>query len=105
MPFLAPELIESIWNKKQNTNNPYKSDVFSFGLVILNLITGVKFSSDNRFKYNPDIYDEVVKDLIELALSYTNNDELVQSFLENSLLVDSNFRPDFLMLDDIYKNR
>jgi len=46
-------------------------------LVILNLITGVKFNSDNRFNYNIEIYDEIIKDLIELALSYTNNDELV----------------------------
>lgn len=58
--FLAPELIESIWNKKMGKYNPFKSDVFSLGLVILNYITGIKFNHDDRFNYCPEVYSEIL---------------------------------------------
>jgi serine/threonine protein kinase len=44
VPFLAPELIK-IKSKKMVSSNPFKSDVFSFGLVFLYLITFKKFKS------------------------------------------------------------
>lgn len=44
VPFLAPELIK-IKSKKLTSSNPFKSDVFSFGLVVLYIVTFKKFKS------------------------------------------------------------
>ena len=47
VPFLAPELIQTK-NSKITTNNPFKSDVYSLGLVIVYMITYKKFKSHER---------------------------------------------------------
>lgn len=44
LSFLAPELIK-IEADKITSINAFRSDVFSFGLVMLYLVTGKKFSS------------------------------------------------------------
>lgn len=44
VPFLAPELLK-MKSKKIISTNPFKSDVFSLGLVLLYLVTNKKFSS------------------------------------------------------------
>lgn len=44
VPFLAPELVKTKSNKIISSN-VFKSDVFSFGLVVLYVITFKKFSS------------------------------------------------------------
>lgn len=44
VPFLAPELVKTK-SSKIISSNVFKSDVFSFGLVILYLITYKKFTS------------------------------------------------------------
>jgi serine/threonine protein kinase len=50
VPFLAPELF-NLHAKSSNkivSTNPFKSDVFSFGLVVLYMITFKKFTSIER---------------------------------------------------------
>ena len=47
VPFLAPELVKTKSNKIISSN-VFKSDVFSFGLVILYIITNKKFTSKER---------------------------------------------------------
>lgn len=47
VPFLAPELIK-MKSKKIISSNPFKSDVYSLGLVLLYAITRKKFSSKER---------------------------------------------------------
>jgi len=44
VPFLAPELLK-VQGSKVVGNRAFKSDVFSFGLVVLYLITQKKFKS------------------------------------------------------------
>ena len=43
VPFLAPELIKAK-SSKIISANAFKSDVFSFGLVFLYVVTGKKFT-------------------------------------------------------------
>ena len=52
VPFLAPELFNINSNKpsKITSTNPFKSDVFSFGLVILYMYTFKKFNSSDRMQ-------------------------------------------------------
>lgn len=47
VPFLAPELVKTKSNK-MISSNVFKSDVFSFGLVVLYIIIFKKFSSKER---------------------------------------------------------
>ena len=49
VPFLAPELIKTKTGKVVSSN-VFKSDVFSFGLVIVYLITFKKFNSKERME-------------------------------------------------------
>jgi serine/threonine protein kinase len=49
VPFLAPELIR-IKGTKIVGNRAFKSDVFSFGLVVLYIITHKKFKSHERLE-------------------------------------------------------
>jgi len=47
VPFLAPELVR-IKTKKIASINAFKSDVFSYGLVVLYMVTFKKFKSNER---------------------------------------------------------
>lgn len=49
IPFQAPELVK-IKASKIVASNPFKSDVFSFGLVLLYMITLKKFKSLERLE-------------------------------------------------------
>ena len=49
VPFLAPELVK-IKSTKIVGSKAFKSDVFSFGLVVLYVITHKKFKSNERLE-------------------------------------------------------
>ena len=55
VPFLAPELIKTN-SQKIISSNPFKSDVFSFGLVMLYVIIQKKFTSKERLEVNEETY-------------------------------------------------
>ena len=64
MPFLAPELLK-MKSKKIISANPFKSDVFSLGLVLLYLITNKKFSSKERLEISEESYYEVTQEWLK----------------------------------------
>ena len=79
LPFVAPEVL-SLRGKKLISLNPFKSDVFSFGLLLLYLVLGKKFPSQERLEIDNQVYREIIEDWIQEA------SELVQSdILENVL--------------------
>lgn len=55
VPFLAPELVKTKSNKIISSN-VFKSDVFSFGLVVLYMITFKKFSTKERIEVDDPVY-------------------------------------------------
>ena len=63
MPFLAPELIKThAKHEKIVSANAFKSDVFSFGLVALYMITFKKFKSNERLEVEPATYQEIISE-------------------------------------------
>lgn len=62
VPFLAPEVVKTKSNKSSNV---FQSDVFSFGLVVLYVITFKKFSSKERIEISEQAYYEVIMDWIK----------------------------------------
>ena len=64
VPFLAPELIKTN-SQKIISSNPFKSDVFSFGLVMLYVIVQKKFTSKERLEVNEETYEEVIMEWVK----------------------------------------
>ena len=52
-------------SKKIISANPFKSDVFSLGLVLLYLITNKKFSSKERLEISEESYYEVTQEWLK----------------------------------------
>ena len=42
------------------SSNAFKSDVFSFGLVFLFVITGKKFTAKERAEISDETYEEII---------------------------------------------
>ena len=95
--FLSPERINISEDTEQKLN-PYKSDTFSLGLVILNLIIGKVFKS----KINEEKIDESLKELLDYLLSVPLDEEekkwYYKRIFKKMLIYDSSKRPDFIEL-------
>lgn len=64
VPFLAPELVRTKTHKIASTN-PFKSDLFSFGLVLLYMLTQKKFKSHERLDIDEQTYKEIIQEWIK----------------------------------------
>ena len=87
VPFLAPELIRTKHNKIASTN-PFKSDVFSFGLVILYMVTLKKFKSHERLEIEEQTYKEVIHEWMKEARELCDGDSAIHEVLRQALEFD-----------------
>lgn len=107
--YMSPEMLEALLNEDDSVNiNPYKSDVFSFALIILELAT------QNQIKHKNNIntfQQEIQKHLHFFESLYKQNlkgnEHLndLQTVIENlriSLEIDPKNRPDFI---DLFKKK
>lgn len=107
--YMSPEILEALLNEDDSVVvNPYKSDVFSFGLIILELATQSQIKHKNnintlqqQIQKHLHFFESVYKqnlqkneDLIEL--------QTLQENLRLSLEIDPKNRPDFI---DLFKKK
>lgn len=91
--YFSPKLKKLHYNPNSKiTSNPYKDDVYSFGLTLYELITrriGQVAPRWGNSRYSRDIYN------------FTKNDDLTD-IIELMLEDDEDNRPDFKELFDIF---
>ncbi len=101
LAYLAPELVERLNQANSTslatkTSDPFKSDAFSLGLVVIQFITNLRLS--DRLNYSKELYQEIIQEAIQLVRILTNNNGTIVDFLTSSLEFDLNKRKDFLGL-------
>jgi serine/threonine protein kinase len=94
VPFLAPELVR-VRSKKLVSSNPFKSDVFSFGLVVLYMVTFKKFKSHERMEIEESAYREVVQEWVKEAKELCDGDTTICEVLRVALEFDEFKRTTF----------
>lgn len=103
--FLSPKLrlAFSEFNKNDSTNNkalhnPFKSDVYSLGLVYLSMINLIKI--DTEFSDINEIQENIHQELSKIS------NESLKNILKKMLEHEEDNRPDFIELANIlYENR
>jgi serine/threonine protein kinase len=83
---------------KVASTNPFKSDLFSFGLVMLYMLTLKKFKSHERLDIDDQTYREVIQEWVKEARELTDGDPAVSEVLRHSLEFDEFRRPSFKSL-------
>lgn len=101
LAYLAPELVERLSsansaNVDRSESDPFKSDAFSLGLVVIQFITNLRLS--DRLNYSKELYQEVIQEAIQLVRILTNNNTTIVLFLTSSLEFDLHRRKDFIGL-------
>lgn len=102
VPFLAPEILR-MKSKKMTSQNPFISDVYSFGLVILYIITFKKFTTIERREIREEAYFEIITEWIREARELTDQDSRISEVLRYSLEFDEFKRPLFREVKKFYE--
>lgn len=86
------------------SNNPFKSDVFSFGLVVLYMVTHKKFKSHERLEVEEPSYKEILQEWIKEAKEICDGDSALTEILKRALDFDEFKRPLFKELKFMFFN-
>ena len=95
--YLSPELLENLQRYElRPKHNPWKSDVFSFGMTLLHAASLT--SCDRLYDWNNQTIDfeELGEKLASLRPRYSEN---FQDFVQTMLEVADELRPDFIALE------
>ena len=99
VPYLSPELFKAYQEMKYKINyNPYKSDVFSLGLVFLYCCTHYKLEQKDRVAMSPEQLENLIKKLRKEIKSRYSEVYNISKLLKLMLKLDENERLDFLAL-------
>lgn len=105
LAFLSPELFESYKAQKpQAIYNPYKSDVYSLGLVFLYFTTFKTITGVERLDKDPKVIDEKIESMIRDAKFRYRKIRGLEKVLEVMLNYDWKKRVDFLELSKLIKD-
>lgn len=103
--FLSPELFESYKAQKpQTVYNPYKSDVYSLGLVFLYFMTFKTITGVERLDKDQKIIQDKISFLIRDAKFRYRRIKGLEKLLHEMLNPDWKNRPDFQEVSEIVKN-
>ena len=108
VPYMAPEVIRSILNLRPEPINAYKTDVFAFGLIVLEMAT-LKFINHKKdLQKLEDGIESSLKLFKENYHELKGNDKKsckkIREFVKLCLELDEKKRPDFLQLFHNYLN-
>jgi len=96
--YLSPILVVARQNKQRNvTHNIYKSDVFSLGLIMIEMASLLNITDLNNFSKGGE--SKTKNRIKQLKVLYTKN---LLSLLETLLTYDEAKRPDFIEMEKIY---
>ena len=103
--FLSPELFESYKAQKSQTiYNPYKSDVYSLGLVFLYFVTLKTITGVERLDKDPKYIQKKINFLIRDAKFRYRKIKGLEKTLKEMLNPNWKLRPDFLELNEFIQN-
>ncbi|KRX08746.1 Protein kinase-like domain [Pseudocohnilembus persalinus] len=97
--YLSPEQLENLQNRmKFPTYNPYISDVFTLGMLVLELVLWQKVDNLYNWQYCQIKEDKLTQLLYHLKRNGTFSQKLIE-FIQELLEIDSQKRYDFIELD------
>lgn len=104
--YMSPEIIRSWIDQIRNPINAYKSDVFTFGLIMLEMVCLSKISNnkdlDSMQKDITRFLSEFKHSFIGLKGEDKNIFKKIRRIVRNCVSMDENKRPDFLTIFQEY---